>query len=89
VQYYADCQLAKYQKRQADKKGESSNSCSMYLTLQSGVQCSAEYRKDQLWVVGSRPDLDVPCQNAPCDRLAQPFTVVARSCWHGPNREGR
>lgn len=88
LQYYADCQLTMYQKRQADGANAASSK-SFYLTLQSGQLRSSEYRKDQLWVIGSRPDLDVPNRQGPCDRMARPFTVVARSCWHGPNHEGK
>lgn len=86
--YYADCELAVYQKRQTDGD-DAAGKRSLYLTLHSGLERSSEYRKDQLWVLGSRPDLDVPAQQGPCDRLARPFTIIARSCWHGPNNEGK
>ncbi|BDA40874.1 Protein ZGRF1 [Coccomyxa sp. Obi] len=61
----------------------------MFLTLKSGLEKSAAYRKDDLWVLSTVPELSVPTQSGPGDRLARPFVLMARSCWHGPNNEGR
>lgn len=61
----------------------------MFLTLRSGHGTSAEYRKDQLWVVGSVPELAQGPQTGVGDRLNRPWCMVVRSCWHGPNHEGR
>ena len=61
----------------------------MFLTLKSGLEKSAAYRKDDLWVLSTVPELSVPAQRGPGDRLARPFVLMARSCWHGPNNEGR
>ena len=61
----------------------------MYLTLASGRGTSAEYRRDQLWVVGSTPELAAGPQTGVGDRLNRPWCMVVRSCWHGPNHEGR
>ena len=68
---------------------ESSTSSQMYLTLASGRGGSSEYRKDQLWVVGSAPELALAAQTGISDRLNRPWCMVVRSCWHGPNHEGR
>ena len=61
----------------------------MCLTLASGRGTSAEYRRDQLWVVGSAPQLATGLQTSVGDRLNRPWCMVVRSCWHGPNHEGR
>ena len=68
---------------------ESSSSSQMYLTLASGRGSSSDYRKDQLWVVGSAPELALAAQAGIADRLNRPWCMVVRSCWHGPNHEGR
>ena len=69
--------------------GVSSSSSTMYLTLTSGRGSSTEYRRDQLWVVGSMPELARGPQIGVGDRLNRPWCMVVRSCWHGPNHEGR
>ena len=61
----------------------------MYLTLATGRGTSTEYRRDQLWVVGSAPELAAGQQTGVGDRLNRPWCMVVRSCWHGPNHEGR
>ena len=67
----------------------------MYLTLGGGPHGrnqggpKPDFRKDDLWVVGSGPELQGAAAGRVGDRLAAPWVAVARSCWHGPNREGR
>lgn len=66
----------------------------MYLTLGGGPNggdrggSKPDFRKDDLWVVGSGPELQGTAAGRVGDRLAS-WVAVARSCWHGPNREGR
>lgn len=63
---------------------------SHYLTL-GGVSAAqkAAFRKDDLWVVGSSLALEAPPARRAADRMPAPWVAIARSCWHGPNQEGR
>jgi hypothetical protein len=61
-----------------------------YLTLKSGRQRAAEYRRDDLWLLSSTPDFRPSlAPGQPGDRTRQPWTAVARSLWHGPNQDGK
>ena len=40
-------------------------------------------------MVGSTPELAAAPQTGVGDRLNGPWCMVVRSCWHGPNHEGR
>ncbi|KAK9844143.1 hypothetical protein WJX81_005799 [Elliptochloris bilobata] len=67
----------------------------MYLTLGGGPEAGSgrgakpDFRKDDLWVLGSGPELEAPTAGGVGDRLVAPWVAIARSAWHGPNREGR
>ncbi|KAL4457552.1 hypothetical protein ABPG75_012417 [Micractinium tetrahymenae] len=63
---------------------------SVYLILKSGRQKSAEYRKDDLWVLSSTPDFRSGFAAGQLgDRSHAPWLAVARSLWHGPNQDGK
>ena len=66
-------------------KGNLTRSMPIYKTEQSLFGS----RKDQLWVLGSTPELAPVPQTGVGDRLNRPWCMVVRSCWHGPNQEGR
>lgn len=54
-----------------------------------GAGARLVFRKDDLWVIGSGAELEGLTTGRPADRLAGPWVALARSCWHGPSREGR
>ena len=91
--YYSGCELTVYRKSAAAAgrkgEGEPSKLQTIFLTMQLGQEKSSAFRRDDLWVVGSHPELE-PAAGGPCrDRHAAPWVAVMRSCWHGPNRKGR
>ena len=59
--------------------------CYMFCVCSSGQGKSSSYHKDDLWVIGSTRDL----QEGEGKHGSSSWVAVARSCWHGPNKEGR
>ncbi|KAK9800288.1 hypothetical protein WJX73_004434 [Symbiochloris irregularis] len=66
--------------------GDSSNS--LALRISSGLEKSGSYRRDDLWVLSSSPNLD-PAEGETNNRSQKPWLAVARSLWHGPNKDGK
>ena len=60
-------------------------SCYLICACSSGRGKSSSYHKDDLWVIGSTRDL----QERDGGNGSSSWVAVARSCWHGPNKEGR
>ena len=59
--------------------------CHLLCACSSGQGKSSSYHKDDLWVIGSTRDL----QEGEGRTGSSSWVAVARSCWHGPNKEGR
>eukprot|EP00873_Tetraselmis_striata_P003485 jgi/Tetstr1/423749/TSEL_014381.t2 len=57
----------------------------VFLALKAGVRPSSHYRQDDLWFLCPNAGYS---QGAPASR-ASPKVIVARSMWHGPDRDGR
>ena len=66
--------------------GYSSSICVIGVEL---IMSGSPSRRDDLWVLSSTPAFAVRNPAGVGDRLKQPWIGVARSAWHGPNRDGR
>lgn len=56
----------------------------------SGQEKPSAYQKDDLWVLSSQPSFQgVSLQPGLKGRSPQGWVLVARSSWHGPNKDGR
>jgi AAA domain len=55
----------------------------------SGREKSSAYHRNDLWVLSSTPLLHDAAAGGPGDSRRRPWVAVVRSCWHGPNPEGR
>ena len=55
----------------------------------SGQEKPSAYQKDDLWVISSEPSFQGPTQPGLKASLQQGWLLLARSSWHGPNKDGR
>ena len=61
--------------------------CSQY---RSGQEKPSAYQKDDLWVLSSQPSFQGAAPQAGLrSKSAQGWVLLARSSWHGPNKDGR
>jgi len=88
--FFAACSLSVWRPRRGGDEQAAASPPSHFLTL-GGVSAAQKvaFRKDDLWVVGSDLALEAPPARRPAERMAAPWVAIARSCWHGPNQEGR
>ena len=98
--FFPDCSLSVWQPRTGSGRCRSREQAqgtthAVYLTVGGGPHGGdrggpkPDFRKDDLWVIGSGPELEGAAAGLLGNPLAAPWVVIARSCWHGPNREGR
>ena len=68
---------------------EPTNKTWLHLNDANERRGSKEYGKGDLWVISSVPRLVPPPLGEVGDRARAPWTVVAQSLWHGPDKDGK
>ncbi|KAK9851119.1 hypothetical protein WJX84_005652, partial [Apatococcus fuscideae] len=77
VPYYTRCTL------QLNRKGRPGQPIKDYLVIQCSKEKSSAYSKDGLWLISTHPTFHVGTRSPWLQN------AVVRSCWHGPNQDGR
>ena len=77
IAYYAACTL------QLNRKTRHGQRSKDFLIIDSGRESSSAYNKDTLWLISHDPAFNNGIGTAWLQN------AVVRSCWHGPNQDGR
>ena len=64
--------------------------CQHHCMHRSGQERPSAYQKEDIWVLSSDPSCQVAAGGAGVrGTMHQGWVLLARSSWHGPNKEGR